>query len=251
MAFDSADELRNLTDQELVSEIKAVSSKLLGLRTQKAINHGEAAKPHQFKHLRHRRAQLLTIQTERRSGLDRGPRRKFKDIDKTDKKEPQYINVRLTSLDGIDIDTTNIVPSGKYILRVGVGDRMETNLPVNISARRFTEAEIGDGVDADWVITSSDAELSHYTDSSTASISKFVLGEEEDSILWVAKFSLRIPGHGKSKIVQLQVRPLVENELHFNIIIYVNGSLFRHIEIDIDSKDELAESKPEQVSIEC
>lgn len=56
-------EVRSLSDQELSDEIVAVKKQLFGLRFQKATRRLE--KPHEFKHARHRLAQLMTVEQER------------------------------------------------------------------------------------------------------------------------------------------------------------------------------------------
>ncbi len=64
MAFPKIEEVRNLTDSEIVEEIMAAKRKLFELRLEKAT--GRLEKPHQFKHTRHRLAQLLTVEHERK-----------------------------------------------------------------------------------------------------------------------------------------------------------------------------------------
>lgn len=63
MPLPKIDEVRELSDQELGERIAAVKKELFQLRFQKATRQLE--KPHQFKHLRHRLAQLMTIERER------------------------------------------------------------------------------------------------------------------------------------------------------------------------------------------
>ena len=63
MPLSKIDEIRELDDQELGDQIVAVKRELFQLRFQKATRQLE--KPHQFKHLRHRLAQLMTIERER------------------------------------------------------------------------------------------------------------------------------------------------------------------------------------------
>jgi large subunit ribosomal protein L29 len=57
-------EARNLSDEELAQEIIAVKKQLFQLRLQKATQ--QLDKPHQFKHAKHRLAQLLTVEHERK-----------------------------------------------------------------------------------------------------------------------------------------------------------------------------------------
>lgn len=64
MALPKISEARELSDEKLAQEIIAVKRKLFQLRLQKATRQLE--KPHQFKHARHRLAQLLTVETERK-----------------------------------------------------------------------------------------------------------------------------------------------------------------------------------------
>ncbi|AFZ13178.1 ribosomal protein L29 [Crinalium epipsammum PCC 9333] len=55
---------RKLNDQELLDEIVAVKRQLFELRFQQATRRLE--KPHQFNHARHRLAQLMTVEHERK-----------------------------------------------------------------------------------------------------------------------------------------------------------------------------------------
>ena len=63
MALPKIEEVRGLSDQELSAEVIATKRKLFELRLQQATRRLE--KPHEFKHTRHRLAQLLTVETER------------------------------------------------------------------------------------------------------------------------------------------------------------------------------------------
>lgn len=63
MPLPKVEEIRDLNDQELNDRIVATKKELFQLRFQKATRQLE--KPHQFKHLRHRLAQLMTIERER------------------------------------------------------------------------------------------------------------------------------------------------------------------------------------------
>ncbi|WP_193198917.1 50S ribosomal protein L29 [Nostoc sp. MG11] len=63
MPLPKISEARELSDQKLAEEIVAIKRQLFQLRLQKATRQLE--KPHQFRHARHRLAQLLTIETER------------------------------------------------------------------------------------------------------------------------------------------------------------------------------------------
>ncbi|MDJ0615565.1 MAG: 50S ribosomal protein L29 [Calothrix sp. MO_192.B10] len=64
MPLPKISEARELSDEQLASEIIAVKKQLFQLRLQKATRQLE--KPHQFKHSRHRLAQLLTVEAERK-----------------------------------------------------------------------------------------------------------------------------------------------------------------------------------------
>ncbi len=63
MPLPKIDEARKLNDEELVDEILAAKRQLFNLRFQKAT--GRLEKTHEFKHTRHRLAQLLTVERER------------------------------------------------------------------------------------------------------------------------------------------------------------------------------------------
>jgi large subunit ribosomal protein L29 len=64
MPLSKVSEARELSDEKLSGEILAVKRQLFQLRLQKATR--QLDKPHQFKHARHRLAQLLTVETERK-----------------------------------------------------------------------------------------------------------------------------------------------------------------------------------------
>lgn len=64
MALPNVEDARQLSDQELANEIVAVKRHLFDLRFQKATRQLEK-EVHQFKHTRHRLAQLMTVQRER------------------------------------------------------------------------------------------------------------------------------------------------------------------------------------------
>ncbi len=64
MPLPKISEARELSDEQLAQEIISVKKQLFQLRLQKATRQLE--KPHQFKHSRHRLAQLLTVEAERK-----------------------------------------------------------------------------------------------------------------------------------------------------------------------------------------
>jgi large subunit ribosomal protein L29 len=63
MPLPKVDEVRDLSDQELEEQIVATKRQLFELRFQKGTRRLE--KPHEFKHARHRLAQLMTVERER------------------------------------------------------------------------------------------------------------------------------------------------------------------------------------------
>ncbi|RMF62660.1 MAG: 50S ribosomal protein L29 [Cyanobacteria bacterium J069] len=63
MALPKVSEIRELSDQELSEQIVAAKKQLFDLRFQKATRQLE--KTHQFGHVRHRLAQLMTVERER------------------------------------------------------------------------------------------------------------------------------------------------------------------------------------------
>ncbi|ASC74309.1 50S ribosomal protein L29 [Halomicronema hongdechloris C2206] len=64
MPLPSVEDARQLNDQELADAIVATKRQLFDLRFQKATRQLER-EVHQFKHTRHRLAQLMTVQRER------------------------------------------------------------------------------------------------------------------------------------------------------------------------------------------
>ncbi|AFY43209.1 ribosomal protein L29 [Nostoc sp. HK-01] len=64
MPLPKISEARELSDEKLSEEIIATKRQLFQLRLQKATRQLE--KPHQFRHARHRLAQLLTVEGERK-----------------------------------------------------------------------------------------------------------------------------------------------------------------------------------------
>ncbi|MCA1990823.1 MAG: 50S ribosomal protein L29 [Coleofasciculus sp. S288] len=63
MPLPKIEDARKLSDQEVADAILAAKRELFQLRMQKATRRLE--KPHQFKHVRHRIAQLMTVERER------------------------------------------------------------------------------------------------------------------------------------------------------------------------------------------
>lgn len=64
MPLPKISEARNLSDEELAQAIIEVKKQLFQLRLQKATR--QLDKPHQFKHNKHRLAQLLSVEHERK-----------------------------------------------------------------------------------------------------------------------------------------------------------------------------------------
>jgi large subunit ribosomal protein L29 len=63
MALPKIADARSLNDEELSDQILAVKKELFQLRMQQGTRQLE--KPHQFKHVKHRLSQLLTVERER------------------------------------------------------------------------------------------------------------------------------------------------------------------------------------------
>ena len=64
MPLPKISEARELTDEQLAEQIIAVKKELFQLRLQKATR--QLDKPHKFRHARHRLAQLMTVEGERK-----------------------------------------------------------------------------------------------------------------------------------------------------------------------------------------
>ena len=64
MALPKISEVRDLSDEQLSEEIATVKKELFQLRFQKATRQLETGF-HQFKHLRHKLSQLMTVERER------------------------------------------------------------------------------------------------------------------------------------------------------------------------------------------
>ncbi len=69
MPLPKISEARELSDEQLESEISAVKKQLFQLRLQKSTRQLE--KPHEFRHARHRLAQLLTVESERKRAAEK------------------------------------------------------------------------------------------------------------------------------------------------------------------------------------
>lgn len=68
MALPKIEEARQLNNEELAQEILATKRKLFDLRFQQATRQLENT--HEFKHTRHRMAQLLTVERERQLNIN-------------------------------------------------------------------------------------------------------------------------------------------------------------------------------------
>lgn len=66
MAFPKMADIKDLSDEEVVTEIAATRRRLFDLRFQKATRQLEKGL-HQFKQERHKLAQLMTLQQQRKS----------------------------------------------------------------------------------------------------------------------------------------------------------------------------------------
>jgi large subunit ribosomal protein L29 len=64
MAFPKISEVRQLSDEEVAQEIVRLKQRLFELRLEKAT--GRLEKPHEIKHAKHRLAQLMTVEHERK-----------------------------------------------------------------------------------------------------------------------------------------------------------------------------------------
>ncbi|AVH70831.1 MULTISPECIES: 50S ribosomal protein L29 [unclassified Nostoc] len=74
MPLPKISEARELSDEKLSDEIVAIKRQLFQLRLQKATRQLE--KPHQFRQMRHRLAQLLTLETERKRAASQSAKEK-------------------------------------------------------------------------------------------------------------------------------------------------------------------------------
>lgn len=63
MALPKIEEARKLNDEELAEAIVSAKQQLFQLRFQRAT--GQLEKTHEFKHIKHKIAQLLTVERER------------------------------------------------------------------------------------------------------------------------------------------------------------------------------------------
>ncbi len=70
MALPKIDEARQLEGDALSQEILNTKKQLFTLRLKMATR--QPVKPHEFRHLKHRLAQLMTVERERRKGEHHG-----------------------------------------------------------------------------------------------------------------------------------------------------------------------------------
>ncbi len=68
MAFPKAEEIRGLSDDQIAEQILETKRELFQLRF--ALATRQLEKPHEFKHKKHRLAQLLTVERERQLKAD-------------------------------------------------------------------------------------------------------------------------------------------------------------------------------------
>ena len=67
MPLPKIEDARNLSDEELAEQVIAIKKQLFQLRLQKATR--QLQKTHEFKHAKHRLAQLLTVEGERQKAV--------------------------------------------------------------------------------------------------------------------------------------------------------------------------------------
>lgn len=68
MAFPKAEEIRSLSDEQIAEQVLQIKRELFQLRF--ALATRQLEKPHEFKHKKHRLAQLLTVERERQLKAD-------------------------------------------------------------------------------------------------------------------------------------------------------------------------------------
>ncbi len=71
MPLSKIKDARNLTDEELAAQILAAKRQLFDLRMRQSTRQLE--KTHEFKHTRHRLAQLMTVEGERKIAAGKNP----------------------------------------------------------------------------------------------------------------------------------------------------------------------------------
>lgn len=71
MPLPKISEARVLTDEQLAQQITAVKKELFQLRLQQTTR--QLDKPHKFRHARHRLAQLMTVEAERKRASSSQP----------------------------------------------------------------------------------------------------------------------------------------------------------------------------------
>lgn len=70
MALSKIQDFRDLSDEEIDTQIQTLKRQLFELRMQKATR--QTVQPHLFKHARHQLAQLMTLERERQRSVVNG-----------------------------------------------------------------------------------------------------------------------------------------------------------------------------------
>lgn len=73
MPLPKIEDIRALSDEALAQEIVAAKRSLFNLRFKQGTRQEDQAKPHEFKHLKHKISQLLTIERERQLAKEKEP----------------------------------------------------------------------------------------------------------------------------------------------------------------------------------
>ncbi|WP_292875717.1 hypothetical protein [Nostoc sp. NMS1] len=121
------------------------------------------------------------------------------------------------------------------LLTVGNTYTLNFNLSVpergNIHGDIFSELLPQQGLDTEWVLSSSTVQLKAKTSN------MFLEGipiKGSNKTVWTENFSLYVPIYGDSKTVQLDIKPVFAKNVYISVLIYANGNLYRQFDIELD-----------------
>lgn len=278
MSLPKISEVRRLSDEELLNEIVESKRKLFKLRFCNATRQLDKPKPHEFKHLKHRISQLLTVQKERELSKLEFNEKTFelnnqseeflesqnaeeyslveKDVsDENEQTEPKHINIWVTTQEG-DLSykaMINVSYNMNFMIGSSVNGRLDINASLNQNnSDTITPDEIDeDGLNTEWVVSSSAIKLEAIKNNPHVLASSLQVKKD---LVWYAKFSLFVPRAIDSETVQLSITPMKNEDMNLEVIIYARNEVFRQFLIHLESKETMQKSKvgtPQLITVEC
>jgi hypothetical protein len=101
------------------------------------------------------------------------------------------------------------------------------NLPGGILSESFAQQ----GLDTEWILSSSSVQFKR-KNNNTFLKGTPIIGSNQT--VWTESFSLYVPIYGDSKTVQLDIKPVIAEDVYISVLIYAKGNLYRQFDIELN-----------------